>query len=181
MTDGSPPETTGNIASNSRPDGKAAAHPYAHLLETLSGFEEKIYNIQKLGKDEVCRLPYCIRVLLESAVRNCDGFLVTEADVEGILKWGSSFNAKEDTVQVDVPFIPARVILQDFTGVPCVVDLAAMRDAMKELGCDPLKINPRIPVDLIVDHSVQVDKARRYACRCPPCACWTAEHTHSYC
>ncbi|CDJ64604.1 aconitate hydratase, putative [Eimeria necatrix] len=160
MTDGSPPETTGNIASNSRPDGKAAAHPYAHLLETLSGFEEKIYNIQKLGKDEVCRLPYCIRVLLESAVRNCDGFLVTEADVEGILKWGSSFNAKEDTVQVDVPFIPARVILQDFTGVPCVVDLAAMRDAMKELGCDPLKINPRVPVDLIVDHSVQVDKAR---------------------
>ncbi|KAL8425719.1 hypothetical protein Efla_003097 [Eimeria flavescens] len=134
-------------------------HPFAHLLEPLDGFEEKFYNIQKLGKDKVARLPHCIRVLLESAVRNCDGFLITEADVQRILSWDSTSQKQQPSV-LDVPFIPARVLLQDFTGVPCVVDLAAMRDAMVELGSDPLKINPRVPVDLVIDHSVQVDKAR---------------------
>ncbi|XP_026191789.1 aconitate hydratase, cytoplasmic [Cyclospora cayetanensis] len=127
MSDSLSSGTSGNIAGSSAAQ-RASLHPFAHLLEQLNGFDEKIYAIQKLGKDKVCRLPHCIRVLLESAVRNCDGFLVTEAD--------------------------------DFTGVPCVVDLAAMRDAMVELGCDPLKINPKVPVDLIIDHSVQVDKAR---------------------
>lgn len=140
----------------------SSARPFAHLLEDLKGFEEKLYNIQKLGKDRVSYLPYCIRVLLESVVRNCDGFLVTEADVERVLSWDPSVGRKtaKSSTPLDVPFIPARVILQDFTGVPCVVDLAAMRDAMMELGYDPLKINPKVPVDLIIDHSVQVDKAR---------------------
>lgn len=97
-------------------------------------------------------LPYSIRVLLESAVRNCDDFSVKEQDIETILNWQQS--SQNDA---EIPFRPARVILQDFTGVPAVVDLAAMRDAMNRLGGDPSKINPLCPVDLVIDHSVQVD------------------------
>jgi aconitate hydratase len=98
-------------------------------------------------------LPYSVRVLLESAIRNCDNFSVKESDVENILNW--KVTSSKD---VEIPFKPARVILQDFTGVPAVVDLAAMRDAVKRLGLDPMKINPLCPVDLVIDHSVQVDK-----------------------
>lgn len=87
-------------------------------------------------------------------MRNCDDFNVKEQDVEKILDWVK--NSEQD---VEIPFRPARVILQDFTGVPAVVDLAAMRDAMKRLGGDPSKINPLVPVDLVIDHSVQVDTA----------------------
>jgi aconitate hydratase len=94
-------------------------------------------------------------VLLESAVRNCDEFNVKKNDVEKILDW-----AKNSPKSIEIPFKPARVILQDFTGVPCVVDLAAMRDAMKRLGGDPNKINPLVPVDLVIDHSVMADVAR---------------------
>jgi aconitate hydratase len=86
---------------------------------------------------------------LESAVRNCDEFNVQSSDVERILDW-----VKNSKLDVDIPFKPARVILQDFTGVPAVVDLAAMRDAMNRLGGDPSKINPLCPVDLVIDHSV---------------------------
>jgi aconitate hydratase len=100
-------------------------------------------------------LPYSVRVLLESAIRNCDNFSVTEKDVENILNWKTN-----STKDVEIPFKPARVLLQDFTGVPAVVDLAAMRDAVKRLGLDPMKINPLCPVDLVIDHSVQVDKSR---------------------
>jgi len=100
------------------------------------------------------KLPYSIRVLLESAVRNTDDFSVKESDVERILDWKNT--SEQD---LEIPFLPARVILQDFTGVPAVVDLAAMRDAMQRLGGDPSKINPLVPVDLVIDHSVQVDKA----------------------
>ncbi|KAL8436192.1 hypothetical protein ACSSS7_001922 [Eimeria intestinalis] len=155
--------TAGVTSSRCSPNaGNGCTHPFAHLVENIEGFEEKLYNIQKLGKDQVCRLPHCVRVLLECAVRNCDGFLVTEADVDRILSWDPSTNSQtsKPSASLDVPFIPARVLLQDFTGVPCVVDLAAMRDAMVELGCDPMQINPKVPVDLVVDHSVQVDKAR---------------------
>uniref|UniRef100_A0AAR2JIU7 Cytoplasmic aconitate hydratase n=1 Tax=Pygocentrus nattereri TaxID=42514 RepID=A0AAR2JIU7_PYGNA len=98
------------------------------------------------------RLPFSIRVLLESAVRNCDEFLVKKEDVERILNWKQT-----QTQTVEVPFKPARVILQDFTGVPAVVDFAAMRDAVKQLGGDPEKINPVCPADLVIDHSIQVD------------------------
>jgi len=100
------------------------------------------------------KLPYSIRVLLESAVRNTDDFSVKEADVERILSWKTT--SEQD---LEIPFLPARVILQDFTGVPAVVDLAAMRDAMNRLGGDPTKINPLVPVDLVIDHSVQVDSS----------------------
>jgi aconitate hydratase len=114
-----------------------------------------IYRLSKLeaaGLGSVSKLPFSIRVLLEAVLRNCDGYLVTEADVKALATWNAAAPAK-----VEIPFLPARVVLQDFTGVPCVVDLAAMRSAMKRLGGDPKKINPLIPVDLVIDHSVQVD------------------------
>jgi aconitate hydratase len=115
----------------------------------------QLYSLQELARSlgiQGERLPYSIKVLLESALRSVDGFTVTEDDVRAIATW----EAKK-IAQREVPFIPARVLLQDFTGVPCLVDLAAMRDAMKRLGGDPKKINPLIPVDLVIDHSVQVD------------------------
>ncbi len=101
---------------------------------------------------ELARLPYSIRVLLEAALRHCDGFQVTENDVKRLAGW-----APVPGPPVEIAFKPGRVILQDFTGVPCVVDLAAMRDAVERLGGDPSKINPLVPVDLVIDHSVQVD------------------------
>ena len=103
----------------------------------------------------VSMLPFSIRVLLEAVLRNCDGYLVTEDDVRDLAAWKAAAPAT-----AEIPFMPARVVLQDFTGVPCVVDLAAMRSAMKRLGGDPKKINPLIPVDLVIDHSVQVDYVR---------------------
>ncbi|MDZ7616485.1 MAG: aconitase family protein, partial [Patescibacteria group bacterium] len=109
-------------------------------------------SLEEAGLAKIDRLPYSIRVLLEAVLRNCDGFQVTEDDVKALAGWQS-----EGLGNVSVAFKPARVILQDFTGVPAVVDLAAMRDAMKRLGGDPKRINPLIPVDLVIDHSVQVD------------------------
>lgn len=114
-----------------------------------------IYRLSRLasvGLGDVSRLPYSIRILLESVLRHCDGYIVTEEDVRSLARWNAA-----DPAKVEIPFMPARVVLQDFTGVPCVVDLAAMRSAMKRLGGDPKKINPLIPVDLVIDHSVQVD------------------------
>jgi aconitase A len=98
------------------------------------------------------RLPFSIRIMLEAALRSCDDYQVTRQDVERLARW-----QPQATDPVELPFKPARVILQDFTGVPCVVDLAAMRDAVKRLGADPKRINPLVPVDLVIDHSVQVD------------------------
>ena len=96
-------------------------------------------------------LPYSIRILLEGALRGNDGFLVSEKDIRNIAGWTPNGERGE------IPFRPSRVILQDFTGVPAVVDLAALRDAMVEMGGDPEKVNPQVPVDLVIDHSVQVD------------------------
>jgi aconitate hydratase len=98
------------------------------------------------------RLPFSIKILLESLLRNLDGELVTEPDVRRLAAWNA-----ERPAEVELPFMPGRVILQDFTGVPAVVDLASMRAAVKRLGGDPRRINPLVPVDLVVDHSVQVD------------------------
>ncbi|XP_059149741.1 cytoplasmic aconitate hydratase-like isoform X2 [Physella acuta] len=108
-----------------------------------------------LRQEKLSRLPYSIRILLESAVRNCDNFQVLSTDVLRILNW-----EEQQKAQVEIPFRPARVILQDFTGVPTVVDFAAMRDAVKRLDGDPEKINPICPTDLVIDHSVQVDVSR---------------------
>ncbi len=97
------------------------------------------------------RLPCSIKIMLESVLRNFDGFVITQEHVSGLAHWQAQATRQE------IPYKPARVILQDFTGVPALVDLAAMRDAMKKLGGDPKKINPLIPCDLVIDHSVQVD------------------------
>ena len=116
-----------------------------------------IYRLSELeaaGLTKVAELPFSIRVLLESLLRNCDGYVVTEDDVKNLANWTASRGVDTD---VEVPFKPARVVLQDFTGVPAVVDLAAMRSAMQRLGGDPNKINPLVPADLVIDHSVQVD------------------------
>ncbi|MDO5566773.1 MAG: aconitate hydratase AcnA, partial [Planctomycetia bacterium] len=109
--------------------------------------------LDEQGLMHLDRLPYSIRILLEAVLRNVDGFEVTKDDVTSLAHWSSSQTA----TPAEIPLKPARVILQDFTGVPAVVDLAAMRSAMKRLGGDPRKINPLIPVDLVIDHSVQTD------------------------
>ncbi len=106
--------------------------------------------IERLGIGRISRLPFSLKVLLESLLRNCDGRVITEEDVTALAQW----NPKTGR---EIPFTPARVLLQDFTGVPTLVDLAAMRSAVKRLGGDPKKINPLVPVDLVIDHSVQVD------------------------
>lgn len=103
------------------------------------------------------RMPFSIRVLLESAVRCCDGLLVLEKDVNNILNWD-----KNQHEGLEIPFLPSRVILQDLTGTAAIVDFAAMRDAFKKLGGNPEKVNPLCPTDLVVDHSVQVDYSRVY-------------------
>ena len=112
----------------------------------------RLAKLQEAGLGAVDRLPFSIRVLLEAVLRHCDGFSVTEQDVKNLAAWNSAAPAKQE-----IPFKPYRVVLQDFTGVPAVVDLAAMRSAMSRIGGDPEKINPLIPVDLVIDHSVQVD------------------------
>jgi len=109
--------------------------------------------LTKAGIGHLETLPFSIKVLLESTLRNLDNFVVNEIDVKRLAEWNP-----QKPLQVEVPFKVARVILQDFTGVPCVVDLAAMRAAMKRAGGDPQKINPLVPVDLVIDHSVQVDE-----------------------
>ncbi|MCA3003987.1 MAG: aconitate hydratase AcnA [Phycisphaerales bacterium] len=108
--------------------------------------------LQRKGVGTISKLPYSIRVILESMLRSVDGFTVTADDVTGLAGYNAKAPAKEE-----IPFMVGRVVLQDFTGVPCVVDLAAMREAMKALGGNPAAINPLVPCDLVIDHSVQVD------------------------
>ncbi|HZW09650.1 MAG TPA: aconitate hydratase AcnA [Phycisphaerales bacterium] len=133
----------------------AAPFDSRRQLSTPSGsfsyFDLGALDRAKVGKG-IAKLPYSIRVLLEGLLRNCDGFTVTQDDIVGL----ANYNAKR-VDSIEMPFVPGRVVLQDFTGVPCVVDLAAMRDAMKRLGGDPAQINPAVPCDLVIDHSVQVD------------------------
>lgn len=137
----------------------ACENPFKSILKTLErpggGEFGTYFSLPALGDSRIDRLPYSIRILLESAIRNCDEFQVKSKDVEKIIDWENT-----SPRQVEIPFKPARVLLQDFTGVPAVVDLACMRDAMNSLGGDPNKINPLVPVDLVIDHSVQVDVAR---------------------
>ena len=115
------------------------------------GHFANLHSLEAAGLCELEKLPCTIRVLLEAALRKCDGFLVTGEDVKRIASWSPTQSPAE------IPFMPSRVILQDFTGVPAVVDIAALRDAMVALGGDPKKVNPQVPVDLVIDHSVQVD------------------------
>ncbi|XP_025080902.1 cytoplasmic aconitate hydratase-like isoform X2 [Pomacea canaliculata] len=133
------------------------ANPFSSCLQTLRVGDREchFYGISKFDEEKIKKIPFSIRVLLESAIRNCDNFHVSEKDVDSILNWSPSMDQN-----IEIPFKPARVILQDFTGVPVVVDFAAMRDAVKKLGGDPQKINPVCPTDLVIDHSVQVDVSR---------------------
>ena len=107
---------------------------------------------EKNGLEGISRLPFSMKVLLENLIRYEDGRTVTKQDIKAIADW-----AKKRRSDREIAFRPARVLMQDFTGVPAVVDLAAMRDAMKSLGGDPNRINPLVPVDLVIDHSVIVD------------------------
>jgi len=138
---------------------QATEHAFKDILTSLpkpgGGEYGKFYSLPALNDPRIDKLPYSIRILLESAIRNCDNFQVTKNDVEKIIDWENT-----SPKLAEIPFKPARVLLQDFTGVPAVVDLAAMRDAMAKLGSDANKINPLVPVDLVIDHSVQVDVAR---------------------
>jgi aconitate hydratase len=136
------------MTTSPRPDPFQARQSFKTAHGTYAYFSLAALN--KVGK--VDKLPYSIKVLLESMLRNLDGFIVTADDVAGLANWNAKAPAKEE-----IPFMPGRVVLQDFTGVPCVVDLAAMRDAMKALGGDPNLINPLVKCDLVIDHSVQVD------------------------
>ncbi|HEV7562075.1 MAG TPA: aconitate hydratase [Solirubrobacterales bacterium] len=119
----------------------------------VSGREYEVFRLEALQERfDVARLPYSVKVLLENVLRLEDGVSVSAGDVEAIAGWDAAAEPS-----VEIPFQPARVLMQDFTGVPAVVDLAAMRDAMEEIGGDPAAINPLVDVDLVIDHSVQVD------------------------
>jgi aconitate hydratase len=123
-------------------------------LETSAGplHYYSLEKLAKLGLGDIASLPVSIKVLLESALRNVDDFIISQQDVKNIAAYDAA-----DPAVIEVPFMPARVLLQDFTGVPAVVDLASLREACKALGGDPRKINPLVKCDLVIDHSVQVD------------------------
>src|ERR1700685_1467973 len=112
-----------------------------------------IWSLPALGAEKVARLPYSLKILLENLLRFEDGTNVTRADIEALLNWDP-----KAPPSYEISFTPARVIMQDFTGVPAIVDLAAMREAMVRLGGNPDEINPLAPAELVIDHSVQVDE-----------------------
>ncbi|MFL5874942.1 MAG: aconitase family protein, partial [Solirubrobacteraceae bacterium] len=125
----------------------------ARATLTVGGRDYEIYRLGALQpRFDVARLPFSLKVLLENLLRTEDGVAVRAADVEALASWVAS-----DEPAKEMAFTPARVLMQDFTGVPAVVDLAAMRDAMADLGGDPARINPLVPAELVIDHSVQVD------------------------
>ncbi|MCU0812857.1 MAG: aconitase family protein, partial [Burkholderiaceae bacterium] len=135
----------------------APAHAFSKTLKsfkTTSGKEGLLYSLPALAKiyPNVNRLPVSIRIVLESVLRNCDGKKVTKEHVEQLANW------RPDAPRTDeIPFVVARVVLQDFTGVPLLADLAAMRNVAAEMGKNPKTIEPLVPVDLVVDHSVMID------------------------
>ena len=138
-------------------ESQSMAHPNSFAARStldVGGTSHEIFRLDALQTShDVLRLPYTLRVLLENVLRMEDGESVTTADVEAVAGWVASAEPSQE-----ISFTPARVLLQDFTGVPAVVDLAAMRDAMHDLGGDPKRINPLLPVELVIDHSVQVDE-----------------------
>ena len=138
-------------------ESEAMPHPDsfgARARLTVGGSDVEIFRLDALQERfDVHRLPYTLRILLENVLRHEDGTNVTAADVEAVASWVATAEPSRE-----ISFTPGRVLLQDFTGVPAVVDLAAMRNAMRDLGGDPEKINPQLPVELVIDHSVQVDE-----------------------
>ncbi len=131
-------------------------NPFGALAELETGDgKARFYSLEALEKQgigQVSRLPFSIKIMLEQALRQCDGFTITEDDVVRLAQWQPT-----QRQTAELPFKPARVILQDYSGIPCLVDLAAMRSAVARLGGDPRRINPVVPVDMVIDHSVQVD------------------------
>ena len=124
-----------------------------HLrLSNVSAQFYRLENLEKQGIGHISRLPFSIKILLEQTLRNLDHFQVNEDDIVALANWQPKQKSEKE-----IPFKPARVILQDLTGVPALVDLAALRTSMSQLGGSPAVINPKIPVDLIIDHSIQVD------------------------
>src|SRR5437667_69868 len=113
----------------------------------------EIHNVAALGAARTQRLPFSLKILLENLLRFEDGVNVTRSDIEALLGWDPKALPNHE-----IAFTPARVIMQDFTGVPCIVDLAAMREAIVRLGGDPQRVNPLAPAELVIDHSVQVDQ-----------------------
>jgi len=151
-------KTRHRVKKSIRKDDMAAlVNPFNTLRSLQNDKKRFYYSLPALEEGQVgaiSRLPVSIRVMLESLLRNCDGERVREEDIARLAKW----NPHEPFAE-DVPFCVSRVILQDFTGVPLLVDLAAMRNAVAELKADPKLIEPLVPVDLVIDHSVQVDRA----------------------
>ncbi len=126
-----------------------------NVLQPLNGGQYySLPELEKSGVGKISRLPASIRVVLESVLRNCDGKRITEEDVRALANWDAKTPGSKE-----IPFVVSRIVLQDFTGVPLLVDLAAMRDAVKKVGGNPDVIEPLVPVDLVVDHSVQVDRS----------------------
>ena len=138
------------------------SHVFKNTVKTFPVLNQKqghFYSIPALGKElglDLSRLPVSIRIVLESVLRNCDGKKITEEHVRQLANW-----KPEEERSNEIPFVVARVILQDFTGIPLLVDLAAMRNVAVRTGKNPKKIEPLVPVDLVVDHSVQIDYFRR--------------------
>ena len=142
----------------------SASDPFGARAPLGPGLPD-IYRLSALARSDsmrpaldLDRLPVTIKILLENVLRHAGGGIVRESDVAALAAWRPGAAAAPGAAEVEIPFMPARVILQDFTGVPAVVDLAAMRDAMAELGGDPSRVNPLVPADLVIDHSVQVDR-----------------------
>jgi aconitate hydratase len=156
----SPSLTERGLGRLSRPkllESESMANPDsfgARSTLVVGGTSREIFRLDALqSSHDVLRLPYTLRILLENVLRKEDGTTVTTADIEAVAGWVATAEPAQE-----ISFTPGRVLLQDFTGVPAVVDLAAMRNAMRELGGDPEKINPLLPVELVIDHSVQVDE-----------------------
>ncbi len=142
MSNNNTPTTTDSFKSRKTLDVGGKPYVYYDLKEA-----------EKNGLDGISRLPFSLKVILENLLRNEDGRTVTKADIEAVATWLTD----KGKAGHEIAYRPARVLMQDFTGVPAVVDLAAMRDATKQLGADPKKVNPLVPVDLVIDHSVMVD------------------------
>ena len=145
------------MATSKQAVAPTPAHPFAttrKTFKTASGREGRFFSLPALAKiwPNISRLPVSIRIVLESVLRNCDGRKVTAEHVEQLANWRP--NAERSN---EIPFVVARVVLQDFTGVPLLADLAAMRNVAAAMGKDPKSIEPLVPVDLVVDHSIMVD------------------------
>jgi aconitate hydratase len=146
---------SGGPTSMNQPRGTRPDPFSARSTLRVGGREVTVYRLENAGMPDLDATPMTVKILLENVLRNAGREAVTEQDIRTLATWRPG-----EPAEAEVPFLPARVLLQDFTGVPAVVDLAAMRDAMASLGGDPSRINPLVPADLVIDHSVQVDQFR---------------------